>query len=172
MTASWDAVTNVLVNGVGGTGVVTVGALLGMAAHIEGRVGSVLDMAGLAQKGGAVWSHVRLALHADALSSSRIPAGQADVLIGCDLVVSAHPDTLSRLQAGRSRGIVNSNAAPTADFVRDGDWRMPNDALKAAIATALPGSVDWLPAQSVAVSVFGDAIFANPVMLGYAWQMT
>lgn len=171
VTASWDEVTNVLVNGVGGTGVVTVGALLGMAAHIEGRVGTVLDMAGLAQKGGAVWSHVRLAPHADALSSSRIPAGQADVLVGCDLVVSAHPDTLSRLQAGRSRGIVNSDAAPTAEFVRDGDWRMPNEALKAAIAAALPDSVAWLPAQSIAVSVFGDAIFANPVMLGYAWQM-
>ncbi len=170
-TASWADVTNVLVNGVGGTGVVTVGALLGMAAHIEGRIGTVLDMAGLAQKGGAVWSHVRLAARADALNSSRIPAGQADVLIGCDLVVSAHPDTLSRLQAGRSRGVVNSDATPTADFVRNGDWTLPQGALQSAIGTALPEAVAWLPAQSIAVAIFGDAIFANPVMLGYAWQM-
>lgn len=170
-TAGWAGVTNVLVSGVGGTGVVTVGALLGMAAHIEGRSGSVLDMAGLAQKGGAVWSHVRLAAHSDALNTSRIGAGQVDVLIGCDLVVSAHPDTLSRLHAGRSHGVVNSDTVPTADFVRNGDWTMPREALTSAIATALPDAVAWLPAQSLAVSIFGDAIFANPLMLGYAWQM-
>ncbi|KWR77789.1 indolepyruvate ferredoxin oxidoreductase family protein [Cupriavidus sp. IDO] len=162
--------TNVLVNGVGGTGVVTIGALLGMAAHIQGWKSSVLDMAGLAQKGGAVWSHVRLAATDSELTASRIAAGQADVMIGCDLVVSAHPDTLSKLQSGRARGVVNGDVSTTADFVRNGDWNMPEGDLRAKINGAMGAGVSWLNAQTLAVSVFGDAIFANPVMLGYAWQ--
>ena len=107
---------NVLVAGIGGTGVVTLGALLGMAAHLEGKGCSVLDVTGLAQKNGPVTSHVRIANDPAALFATRIGAGGADLVLGCDIVVTAGADVLSKIAKGRTTAIVNVHVAPTADF--------------------------------------------------------
>ena len=165
------AACNLLVNGVGGTGVVTIGNILGMAAHLSEGHATVLDMAGLAQKGGAVWSHVRIAGSSGALDVSRIAAGQADVMIGCDLVVSAQPDSLSKLSLGRTRAVLNSDTSPTADFVRNPDWNLPELELRSAVEQACGvHAVSWVPAHQLAVKYLGDSVFANAIMLGHAWQ--
>ena len=160
----------VLVNGVGGTGVLTIGNILGMAAHLQGLHCSVMDMAGLAQKGGAVWSHVRIASSAEEIHSPRIPDGAADALIGGDLVVSAHPDSISRLKA-KCRAVVNANVSPTADFQQDRDFVMPDQALWETIerSCAAENSAK-VPAQDLAVRFCGDSVYANMIMLGAAWQ--
>ena len=109
--------------GVGGTGVVTIGQLLGMAAHLEGKGISVLDMAGLAQKGGAVFSHVQIAPTPEDLYATRIAMGEADVVLGCDLIVTASNEALSKITAGVTKAVVNSAESPTADFVRNPNWQ-------------------------------------------------
>src|SRR5690606_40136861 len=109
---------NILVTGVGGTGVVTIGALLGMAAYIEGKGALTLDMAGMAQKGGAVWSHIRIAARQDQLFAPRIAEGEANLLLGCDLVVSANTETLSKMRQGVTHAVVNSEESITSAFVR------------------------------------------------------
>ena len=160
----------VLVNGVGGTGVLTIGNILGMAAHLQGLHCSVMDMAGLAQKGGAVWSHVRIAASAEDIHAPRIPDGAADALIGGDLVVSAHPDSISRLKSD-CRALVNANVSPTSDFQRNRDFSMPNDALWATIEQACSAnSLAKIPAHDIAVRYCGDSVYANMIMLGAAWQ--
>ncbi|WP_342619511.1 indolepyruvate ferredoxin oxidoreductase family protein [Rhodoferax sp. GW822-FHT02A01] len=160
----------VLVNGIGGTGVLTIGNILGMAAHLQGMHCSVMDMAGLAQKGGAVWSHVRIAASAEDIYAPRIPDGAADALIGGDLVVSAHPDSISRLKSD-CRALVNANVAPTSDFQRNGDFNMPNDALWATLEQACSAdSLAKIPANDIAVRYCGDSVYANMIMLGAAWQ--
>ncbi|MBP0621153.1 indolepyruvate ferredoxin oxidoreductase family protein [Cupriavidus consociatus] len=160
----------VLVNGVGGTGVLTIGNILGMAAHLQGVHCSVMDMAGLAQKGGAVWSHVRIAKSGEDIHSPRIPDCAADAMIGGDLVVSAHSDSLSRLSA-QCRAVVNANVSPTADFQQDRDFVMPESALWDAIEhSCAEKSLAKVPAQDLAVQFCGDSVYANMVMLGAAWQ--
>ncbi len=174
----------IVVTGVGGTGVVTVGALLGMAAHLEGKGVTVLDMAGLAQKGGAVWSHVRIARSQDRLYAARIAAGEANALIGGDLVVSAGDETLSKMRAGFTRAVVNSAQLVTSDAVRtfaaqaaSGDLQrhhdpqFPGAALEQAIADAAgPGRADFVDATRLATALAGDSIATNVFLLGYAWQ--
>lgn len=162
----------ILITGVGGTGVVTIGQWIGMAAHLEGKGISVLDMAGLAQKGGAVWSHVQVAARPEALHATRIALGEADLLIGCDLVVSANNETLAKTRAGRSRAVVNANVSPTAAFVTQPDWQLPGGNLQADITQACggPEAVQWVDATRLATTLMGDAIYTNPFMLGYAWQ--
>lgn len=160
----------VLVNGIGGTGVLTIGNILGMAAHLQGLHCSVMDMAGLAQKGGAVWSHVRIAASAEDIHAPRIPDGAADTLIGGDLVVSAHPDSISRLKSD-CRAMVNANVSPTSDFQRNRDFNMPNEALWATIEQACSAeSLAKIPAHDIAVRYCGDSVYANMIMLGAAWQ--
>ena len=131
-----DEPYGILVTGVGGTGVVTIGALLGMAAHLEEKGCTVLDMTGLAQKGGAVYSHVRIARRPDEIHAVRIAAGGARLLLGCDLVVSASADALSKLQPGHSRAIVNSHETITGDFTRNPDLAFPSRELQRSIADA------------------------------------
>ncbi|WP_454741970.1 indolepyruvate ferredoxin oxidoreductase family protein [Cupriavidus necator] len=160
----------VLVNGVGGTGVLTIGNILGMAAHLQGLHCSVMDMAGLAQKGGAVWSHVRIANSAQDIPSPRIPDGVADALIGGDLVVSAHPDSISRLKAQCS-AVVNTNVSPTSDFQQDRDFAMPERGLWEAVERSCAEErLAKVPAQELAVRFCGDSVYANMIMLGAAWQ--
>ncbi len=160
----------ILVNGIGGTGVLTIGNVLGMAAHLQGLHCSVMDMAGLAQKGGAVWSHVRLAASQQDIHAPRIPEGAADALIGGDLVVSAHPDSLSRLKPD-CRAMVNANVSPTSDFQRNRDFAMPEDALWASIAQACSQHrLTKIPAHDIALRFCGDSVYANMIMLGAAWQ--
>ena len=161
----------VFIAGVGGTGVVTIGQLLGMAAHIEGRGCSVLDMAGLAQKGGAVYSHVVLAAAPDQLMNTRVAMGEADLVLAGDLVVATSADAMARLSPGRTRVLLNNDTAPTAAFVKNPDWTLPG----AALASELEGvcgkeHVDTVDAAALAVALLGDAIYANPLMMGYAYQ--
>jgi indolepyruvate ferredoxin oxidoreductase len=169
--ASLDEPCGVLVTGIGGTGVITIGQILGMAAHLEGKGVSVLDMSGLAQKYGAVMSHVKIASSADQVHLARLGTGDARVVIGCDLVVSASGDALDRMSAGRTRAVVNGTTSPTAAFVSNPDWQLPGSNLQHDIAEACGGNgVDFVPATEVATALMGDSIATNMFMLGYAWQ--
>jgi len=159
-----------LVAGVGGTGVVTVGALVTMAAHLEGKGASTLDFMGFAQKGGAVMSHVRVAPSPQALHQVRIDLQQADALLACDLVVAAMPDALAVMRRGHTRVVANENETPTAEFTRDPDADIRKDELLAKIQDA-GGDLLRLNAQEVAASVLGDPIGANILMMGAAWQL-
>ena len=159
-----------LVTGIGGTGVVTIGALLGMAAHLEGKAVTVLDMAGLAQKNGAVMSFVRFATQVDALHAPRIGLAAADAVLGCDVVVTSGKDALSKLRAG-TRVIANVAATPTADFTRNTDWKFPLGSMESAIVDVVgEGQADFVDASRLATALLGDSIAANLFLLGYAWQ--
>ncbi|MDR6602144.1 indolepyruvate ferredoxin oxidoreductase [Achromobacter deleyi] len=164
------AAYRMVIAGVGGTGVVTIGALLGAAAHIEGKGVTVLDMAGLAQKGGAVLSHVQLANKPEDLHATRVALGEADLVIGCDALVSASPEVLSRLRPDHGRAVVNSAAAPTAAFLSQPAWRFPGAQAEAAVAASTGGNCDFIEAGPLAEALLGDTIYANPLLLGYAWQ--
>ena len=166
-----DRPWGILVTGVGGTGVVTIGALIGMAAHLEGKGVSVLDMAGLAQKGGSVFSHIRLAAHPEAIHAVRIAAGEANAVIGCDLIVTASDEALAKMQAGATRAVVNADLAPTGDFTRDPDFAVPANDLSTAIREACGGdAADFVDAGTLATALLGDAIATNLFMVGMAWQ--
>jgi indolepyruvate ferredoxin oxidoreductase len=161
----------ILVTGVGGTGVVTIGALLGMAAHIEQKGCTVLDMTGLAQKGGAVYSHIRIARKPDEIHAVRIAAGGARLLLGCDLVVSASADAISKLRPQFSRAIVNSHEIITGDFTRNPDLTFPRRALRQSIVEATgKENAEFLDATPLATGLLGDSIATNLFMLGYAYQ--
>ncbi|ARP93184.1 indolepyruvate ferredoxin oxidoreductase family protein [Bordetella genomosp. 13] len=159
-----------VVAGVGGTGVVTIGALLGAAAHIEGKGVTVLDMAGLAQKGGAVLSHVQLANRPEHLHATRVAMGQADMVIGCDALVAASPEVLSRIRPEGGRAVVNSTAAPTAAFLSQPGWRFPGQQAQETLRRSTGGNCDFIEAGPLAEALLGDGIYANPMLLGYAWQ--
>jgi indolepyruvate ferredoxin oxidoreductase len=159
----------ILVTGVGGTGVVTLGALLGMAAHLEGKGCTVLDISGLAQKNGAVMSHVRLAPKPEDLYAVRVAAGGADVLLACDPVVAASPAALSRIQTGATKAVINSHAQPTAAFLFKPDIDFETAKMLHAIKTAA-GDSDSIDATALAAALMGDSIAANLFMLGYAFQ--
>jgi indolepyruvate ferredoxin oxidoreductase len=162
---------NVVITGVGGTGVVTVGALLAMAAHVEGKAAGVMEMAGLAQKGGAVQIHCRIAEERAKISAIRVAVGEADAVIGGDVVVTAGAKTLGLMARGRTRAVVNSHEIPTGDFVRNRDFRLPTDRLGLALRARIGDeAVASLDATRLAERLLGDAIFANVVMLGAAWQ--
>ncbi|MDK6076919.1 indolepyruvate ferredoxin oxidoreductase family protein [Massilia varians] len=161
----------ILIAGVGGTGVVTVGQILAVAAHVEGKGAVVLDQSGLAQKGGPVMSHVRLAEHQADLHSTRVGTGSADLVIGCDQIVAASRDALSRMGEGRTWAAVNSTGATTAAFVKNPDWQFPAEGSKGAILQACgPDNVDFVDAGKIATALMGDAIATNMFMLGYAFQ--
>jgi indolepyruvate ferredoxin oxidoreductase len=169
--ASLEEPCGVLVTGIGGTGVITIGQILGMAAHLEGKGVSVLDMSGLAQKYGAVMSHVRIASSAHRVHVARLGTGDARLVIGCDLVVSASGDALDKMSAGRTRAVVNGTTSPTAAFVSNPDWQLPGSNLQHDIAEACGGKgVDIVPAAEIATALMGDSIATNMFMLGYAWQ--
>ena len=186
--AAIGASYGILVTGVGGTGVVTIGALLGAAATLEGRGVTTLDMAGLAQKGGPVWSHVRIAGSQDDLHASRIAAGEANLVLGCDIVVAVAEESLAKMQAGTTRAVVNSDFSMTSDFVRtfaaqsrqgnaDGDAepirdpQFPIGEMEQQIAGAVgPGRADFVPGTRLATSLLGDSIATNLFMVGYAYQ--
>ncbi len=161
----------ILVTGIGGTGVVTVGAVLSMAAHLEGRGVSVLDIAGLAQKNGAVYSHIRITNDADQLHAVRIAAGGARVLIGCDMVTSASNEALGKLKPGYTSGVVNANPAMTSDFTSNPDLEFPGERFRDTLAQATaPKSIDFIDATGIAQGLLGDAIAANMFLVGFAFQ--
>jgi indolepyruvate ferredoxin oxidoreductase len=167
ITQPWATV----VAGVGGTGVITIGQLLGMAAHIEGKGIVTQDAAGLAQKGGATWSHVLIASTQADIRTTRVSTASADLVMGCDPIVTAHKETLQRMRAGRTHVALNAHSAPTAAFVRDANWQNPGEACIAEIAHAVgPEGVSAFDADRVATQVLGDSIYVNPMILGFAWQ--
>jgi indolepyruvate ferredoxin oxidoreductase len=162
----------ILVAGVGGTGVVTIGALLGMAAHVEGKGVTVLDMTGLAQKGGAVMSHVRIAQTQDRLHSTRIATGEACLLLGCDMVVAVSDDALSKTAPGMTRAIVNTAQAITGEFLRNPDRAFPAGAMEQAVADAVGAdAATFIDASRLASRLMGHSIATNIFMLGYAFQL-
>ncbi|CAO3359874.1 Indolepyruvate ferredoxin oxidoreductase, alpha and beta subunits [Azospirillum palustre] len=171
MLPSLDRPWNIFITGVGGTGVVTIGALLGMAAHLEGKACAILDQMGMAQKGGAVVTHVRIAGTPDAIQAVRVPTGGADLLLGCDLVVALHDGTLSRVAPGQGRAILNTHETITGDFTRNSDARLPTDDMVRALVEALGADrVEAFDATALATGLMGDSIATNLFLLGYAYQ--
>lgn len=161
----------IVVTGVGGTGVITIGALIGMAAHLDGKGVTVLDQTGLAQKGGAVTSHVRIAARPEDLNAVRIDIGAADLILGADLVVAASPDVTATIENGRTHALINSHETPTADFTLNRDFDLQADRLKAEILLATgEANTDFIDATSVGTRFFGDSITANMFLLGMAFQ--
>jgi indolepyruvate ferredoxin oxidoreductase len=161
----------IVVAGVGGTGVITIGQLLGMAAHMEGKGIVTQDSAGLAQKGGATWSHVLIADDQDAIRTTRVSMAAADLVIGCDPIVTGGKETVLRMRPGRTRVALNAHSTPTAAFVKNSAWENPSDACAVEIGKAVgPENVGSFNAEGLAARVMGDSIYTNPLMLGYAWQ--
>ncbi|GAP67188.1 indolepyruvate ferredoxin oxidoreductase [Mizugakiibacter sediminis] len=162
---------NILITGIGGTGVVTIGALIGMAAHLEGKGATVLDQTGLAQKGGAVTTHVRIARTPADIHAVRIAAGEADLVLGCDMVVVNDYWSLSKIRAGRTHAVLNSYEAMPGTFTRQPDLKFPAQQIVAAVRQALGGAEpDLLDATDLATALLGDSIATNLFVLGYAWQ--
>jgi indolepyruvate ferredoxin oxidoreductase len=166
-----DRTFNVIVTGVGGTGVVTIGAILGMAAHLEGKGLGMIDMAGLAQKGGAVYSHVRLANNQDDIHAIRVSAESAHLVLGCDLVVTGTKKVLAAVKEGQTALVVNTAEVMPGEFTRNADFSLPTERLKRAIRSAAGAEgVSFVDATAVATALLGNAIAANMFMLGFAYQ--
>ena len=170
-TLGRDAAYGILVAGVGGTGVVTVGALLGTAAHIDERGVSTVDQLGFAQKGGAVMTHLRIGKSAEAIHAARLNAGAADLLLGCDLLVASSDDALATLAPNRTKAVINTQQTITGDFVRDPDLTFPADAVEERLLSCLGNAqVDFIQASALATNLLGDSIGINLFLVGYAWQ--
>ena len=162
---------NILVGGVGGTGVLTIGALIGMAAHLDGKASTILDMTGMAQKGGAVTSHIRIGADPQSLYSARLGDGMTDLLLACDMIVGATPVVLKTMRAGETAAVVNGDVAPTGEFQSNKNAEAGEDNLRAAIVAALDGgALHEFNASTIATDLTGDSIGANVLMMGYAAQ--
>ncbi|MCH1611006.1 MAG: indolepyruvate ferredoxin oxidoreductase family protein [Luminiphilus sp.] len=161
---------NTVAAGVGGSGVLTVTSLIAMAAHIEGKGCATLNQTGLAQKFGAVVSHVRVAQTQQEINAVRIPAGEADLFIGCDLVVSTGYEAMGKVAHERTHAIVNDHQQPTADFIRDPDAHFPAASMREKISREVGGSLEFVDATDIALQLTGNAIGTNLFLLGYAWQ--
>ena len=168
---SAESAFGIVVGGVGGTGVITIGQLLGMAAHLEGKGIVTQDAGGLAQKGGATWSHVQIANHPEAIFTTKVDVAKADLVIGCDAIVAASRTTLAVTQPGRSYVVLNTHGTPTAAFVTNTNWQFPGAACGSTIDGAVGAEhVGAFDAEQVAVAMLGDSIYTNPLLLGFAWQ--
>jgi indolepyruvate ferredoxin oxidoreductase len=167
LTQAWGLV----VAGIGGTGVITLGQVLGMAAHLEDKAVIVQEASGLAQKGGATWSHVQLAAQPDQLHTTKVDLGQADVVLAGDAIVATRPDTFGVMALGRTQVVLNRHATPTANFTQDADWHYPDAACETALRAAVGAEqLSGFDADAQASQVLGDAIYSLPMLLGYAWQ--
>ena len=165
-----DGAYNILVTGIGGTGVITIGALLGMASHLDGKFVTVLDNTGLAQKNGSVASHIRIAADKAMLGAGRIGTGATDLLLACDLVVAAGDDMLSRLSADRTAAVVNDNVTPTAAFIANNAIDLSAMADRRAVKQHTRSDSEFLRATEIATQLMGDSIASNLFMMGFAWQ--
>jgi indolepyruvate ferredoxin oxidoreductase len=162
---------NTVVTGVGGTGVLTITALVAMAAHIEGKGCATMNQTGLAQKFGAVVSHVRVGRQQSDILAVRIPAGEADLLLGCDLVVTTTYEAMGKVAHGRTHAVVNDAEVPTASFVTDPDARFPTATMKARVLEEVGDSdCHFLDSSYIAGQLLGDTIASNLFLLGVAWQ--
>lgn len=164
-----DQPYNLLFTGVGGTGVTTVAAILAMAAHVDGKAATSLDMTGLAQKGGPVVSHVRFAKHSAQIFTSRVPPSSADLVIGCDLVVAAGNDAMNLMNSQTTTALVNTDVTPTSEFIQNRSKRFESDVLAGRLRKQV-ANFDSLNAEALALSYFKDAIYTNMIMLGFAFQ--
>ncbi|UWR16863.1 indolepyruvate ferredoxin oxidoreductase family protein [Sulfitobacter sp. M368] len=165
-----DGTHNVVITGVGGTGVVTIGALLAQAAQLDGKGAGMMEMAGLAQKGGAVHIHCRLAERPEDINAIRVATGEAHALIGGDLVVSAGNKTLGLTKMGQTGAVVNSHQIITGDFTRDTEFQLPYDRLELALQARLKDDVALFDASDLAKAALGDSIYSNMMVFGAAWQ--
>jgi indolepyruvate ferredoxin oxidoreductase len=161
---------SVLVAGIGGSGVVTISQTVAVAAYLDGLFSSNLDLTGLSQKYGAVTAHVRIAREPGALHATRIAAGEADALIGCDLIVAAGDESISRLKRGATRAVISADLTPTSDFARNPNWSVDADDLIDRLKNALGDKALIVDAQRLAAALMGDPIGSNMFMLGAAWQ--
>ncbi len=162
---------SILVNGIGGTGIVTIGAIMAMAAHLEGKGATTMDQTGLAQKGGAVTSHVRIAKSPEDIHTVRIGISEADVILGGDMLVTADGDCLSKIRNGETKVVLNTYRTQTGEFTHKPDWEIPAAKVESAIA-ALCGTenLQLVDATRIATALMGDSIATNMFILGYAWQ--
>ncbi|MGH1369253.1 MAG: indolepyruvate ferredoxin oxidoreductase family protein [Maritimibacter sp.] len=161
---------NTVITGVGGTGVVTIGAIMAQAAYVDGLGAGMMEMAGLAQKGGAVLVHLRIAERGEDISAIRVATGEADALIGGELVVSASPATLGLTTTGRTKAVVDCHETVTGDFTRNTEFRIPGDQLGLSIEARLREGAHLFDASALAETLLGDSIFSNMMVLGAAWQ--
>ncbi len=168
LARGWSAV----VDGIGGTGVVTIGAIVGMAAHLEGKGAGIIDMAGLAQKGGAVFTHLRVAGTPEDIHAIRVSAGEADLVLGCDLVVSGAKKVLAAAREGHTLFMANTAEVMPGDFARSADFSLPTERLKKAIRAAVgEDRAHFFDATRTASVLFGNSVGANMLMLGMAYQL-
>jgi indolepyruvate ferredoxin oxidoreductase len=161
---------NIIITGVGGTGVVTIGAVLAMAAHIDGKGAGMMEMSGLAQKGGAVHIHCRIGEKPSDINAIRVATGECDTLIGGDLVVSAGAKTIGLMKSGRTVGIVNSHEIMTGAFTRDTEFRLPSDQLRLSLEARLGTGLSMFDASALAKALLGDSIYSNMIIFGASWQ--
>ena len=165
-----DGTYNVVITGVGGTGVVTIGAILAMAAHVDGKGAGMMEMAGLAQKGGAVHIHCRIGNSPADISAIRVATGECDALVGGELVVSAGAKTLGLTASGRTGAVVNSHELITGDFTRDTEFTIPANRLTLSLEARLQKRLTMIDATGLATSLMGDAIYSNMIVFGATWQ--
>ena len=166
-----DGTYGIIATGVGGTGVVTIGAILGMAAHLEGKACGMIDMAGLAQKGGAVYSHIRLAADPADITAIRVPARGADVILGGDIVVAGTKKVLAAVKPGKTIFVVNTHEVLPGDFTRNADYSLPTERIRRTIREAVgERQTHFIEASRLAQALFGNALAQNIFMVGYAYQ--
>jgi len=166
-----DEAYGILVNGIGGTGVVTIGAILGMAAHLEGKAFSALDMAGLAQKGGAVWSHLQIAASPEDIRTARLGSGGARAMVGCDFVTSASEKSMDMVREGVTKAVVNLHQQMSGDFTRNSNMQFPAESLKRTISKGVgDANARFIEATRIATALMGDSIATNMFMLGFSYQ--
>ncbi|MET0277245.1 MAG: indolepyruvate ferredoxin oxidoreductase family protein, partial [Pseudorhodoplanes sp.] len=167
-----DQPFGIIVTGIGGTGIVTIGGVLGMAAHLEGKGVGIIDMAGLAQKGGAVYSHIRIANRPEDIHAIRMAAGGADLVLGGDIVVAGNKKVLAAVKHGSTKMMINTAEFLPGDFTRNADFSLPTERLKRAIiAAAGSDNVSFIAASRLATALLGNSIAANIFLVGYAYQM-
>jgi indolepyruvate ferredoxin oxidoreductase len=167
---SLDTPHGVIVAGIGGTGVVTIGAILGMAAHLEGKGVSTFDLTGLAQKNGPVICQVKIANTPEEIHTTSIAIGEARTVIGCDIVTTGNAESLSKMQPAGTHAVVNTFETMPAAFALDKNLQFPSVQLRDAITSATGGNASFVNASEIATNIMGDAIASNLFMAGFAWQ--
>jgi indolepyruvate ferredoxin oxidoreductase len=161
---------NILITGIGGTGVITIGALLGMASHLEGKGVSVLDMTGMSQKNGAVTSHVRIAPAPESIHAQRIATGEANLILGCDMLTAGAQDAIAKTRPGVTVAVINTYEQPPGSFAQSPDWQFPAEQVRALIDESVAGRSHYVDATRLATRLQGDSIATNLFMLGFAYQ--
>jgi indolepyruvate ferredoxin oxidoreductase len=161
---------NIFITGIGGTGVITIGALIGMAAHLEGKGVSVLDMTGMSQKNGSVTSHVRIARAPEQIRAQRIATGEADLILGSDMLTAGAHDAIAKTRPGRTVAVINTHEQPPGQFTQNADWQFPAQRIRELMEESVDGRAHFLDATRLATVLLGDTIATNLFMLGFAFQ--